>query len=453
MERFNQVYRQAGNMLLFTCSPWIVAFGRPTVEVYGKAVSPFAYYYQGTRFVNVYEKRRLDDVAYAALEKLGTPQRYDSVYRNWLNVAKRLDAMSWSVYQGKTVSFESLWQDFVAYWGYSVFIDCFDAGVDFLEMARIASEHGFSQKDVQVLTTPTEPSYLQEFERELSLAAVSGKVSQFVRGFYWYPTNYVDFGSISGDQATSLVAAQKPVAQKTLDVLAAQAASLQERQNVVLDQKGLSENPLGLYQNLVAWRDLRKRLNFTAMYGFDFLCRQWLQAQGMDPGLFGAVWPLEVLEGRVPEETLKARRDHGVLVWADVDSFDFVVGPAAAKKLAELETGYKPDKLELRGQPACLGRVIAPVRIVHDPAETFQEGEILVTAMTRPEFVPLMKKATGIITDEGGITSHAAVVSRELNKPCIVGTQAATRKLRTGDVVELDAFHGLVKSVQLIRSP
>lgn len=58
-----------------------------------------------------------------------------------------------------------------------------------------------------------------------------------------------------------------------------------------------------------------------------------------------------------------------------------------------------------------------------------------------------------VSSDAGGIASHAAVVSRELNVPCIVGTQVATRKLNTGDVGELDAFHGLVKSAQRIRSP
>ncbi|MBI4360278.1 hypothetical protein HY572_00730 [Candidatus Micrarchaeota archaeon] len=453
MQRFGQVYRQAGNMLLFTCSPWIVAFGRPTFEVYGKAVSPFAYYYQGTRFVNVYEKSRLDEVAYAALEKLGTPQRFESVYRKWLEIARRLDEQSWSIYQGNLASFESMWRELVSYWGHSVFIDCFDAGVDFLEMSRIASEHDLSREDIQLLTTPTELSYLQDYERELSNAAISGNFSEFLRTFYWYPTNYVDFGCISEEKANALASAAKREAQKTLRLLSAQVVSLEDRQSALLDDKGLSENPLWLYQKLVAWRDLRKRLNFTALFGFDVLCRQWLKEQGIDPELFGAVWPFEVLEGRVLEKTLKARRVHGVLVWADVDSFDFLVGPAGAKKLAELDVGPKSEKLELRGQPACLGRVIASVRIVNDPSEDFHAGEILVTAMTRPEFVPLMKKAVGIITDEGGITSHAAVVSRELNKPCIVGTQVATRKLRTGDVVELDAFHGLVRSAQLIRSP
>ena len=65
--------------------------------------------------------------------------------------------------------------------------------------------------------------------------------------------------------------------------------------------------------------------------------------------------------------------------------------------------------------------------------------------MTRPEFMPLAKKALAIVTDEGGITSHAAVISRELGIPCIVGTKLATQVLHNGDLVEIDANRGMVK--------
>ena len=75
----------------------------------------------------------------------------------------------------------------------------------------------------------------------------------------------------------------------------------------------------------------------------------------------------------------------------------------------------------------------------------FQDGDILVTGMTRPEFVPLMKKASAIITDEGGLTCHAAIISRELNIPCIIGTKIATQVLQDGDMVEVDADKGIIR--------
>jgi pyruvate,water dikinase len=72
------------------------------------------------------------------------------------------------------------------------------------------------------------------------------------------------------------------------------------------------------------------------------------------------------------------------------------------------------------------------------------EGEVLVTHMTAPDWAPAMRRAAAIVTDAGGMTSHAAIVSRELGIPCVVGTSDATQVLRDGDVVTVDALHGLV---------
>ena len=74
-------------------------------------------------------------------------------------------------------------------------------------------------------------------------------------------------------------------------------------------------------------------------------------------------------------------------------------------------------------------------------------GDILVSIATRPEMLPVMKKAAAIVTDEGGITCHAAIVSRELKIPCIVGTQTATSVLKDGDKVEVDTEKGVVKTL------
>ena len=75
----------------------------------------------------------------------------------------------------------------------------------------------------------------------------------------------------------------------------------------------------------------------------------------------------------------------------------------------------------------------------------FDKGDILVTGMTRPEFLPLMEKAAAFVTDAGGILSHAAIVAREMRKPCVIGTHVATKVLKDGDVVEVDADKGIVK--------
>ena len=100
-----------------------------------------------------------------------------------------------------------------------------------------------------------------------------------------------------------------------------------------------------------------------------------------------------------------------------------------------------------RGQTAFTGQVRGRAVIINDPDEfkKFKKGGILITAMTHPEFLPIMKIAKGIVTNEGGITCHAAIVSRELGIPCIIGTKTATKIFRDGDLVEVDATRGIVK--------
>jgi pyruvate,water dikinase len=100
----------------------------------------------------------------------------------------------------------------------------------------------------------------------------------------------------------------------------------------------------------------------------------------------------------------------------------------------------------LRGLGAAPGVASGAVRILATLADagTFADGDVLVTRMTAPDWVPLMRRAAAIATDSGGMTCHAAIVSRELGIPCVVGTQTATQKLRDGELVTVDATHGVV---------
>ena len=84
-------------------------------------------------------------------------------------------------------------------------------------------------------------------------------------------------------------------------------------------------------------------------------------------------------------------------------------------------------------------------KIYFSVGDRVKQGDILAASMTTPDYVSAMKKAKAIITDEGGITCHAAIVSRELGIPCVIGTKIATKALKDGDVVEVDADKGVVK--------
>jgi len=102
---------------------------------------------------------------------------------------------------------------------------------------------------------------------------------------------------------------------------------------------------------------------------------------------------------------------------------------------------------ELKGQIAFKGKVIGKAKIVLSPKDFHKvnSGDILVATMSTPDFLPVMMEASAFVTDIGGITSHVAIVSRELKKPCIIGTKFATKIIKDGDLVEVDANKGIVK--------
>jgi pyruvate, water dikinase len=109
----------------------------------------------------------------------------------------------------------------------------------------------------------------------------------------------------------------------------------------------------------------------------------------------------------------------------------------------------------LRGLGAAPGVASGAVRVVRSRAEAadLREGEVLVTHMTAPDWVPLMRRAAAIVTDSGGMTCHAAIVSRELGIPCLVGTGEATAVLADGEIVSVDAGAGTVTEGATTMSP
>jgi len=136
--------------------------------------------------------------------------------------------------------------------------------------------------------------------------------------------------------------------------------------------------------------------------------------------------------------------------YAEKGKEQIFVGKAAEK----LESTAKPLTIdhalkELVGQTACLGKATGTAKILHGPKDLhkMQRGDILVAIATDPDIVPAMKLASAIVTEQGGVTSHAAIISRELGVPCVIGTKIATKWLKDGDRIEVDATRGIVRKL------
>ncbi len=123
------------------------------------------------------------------------------------------------------------------------------------------------------------------------------------------------------------------------------------------------------------------------------------------------------------------------------------------KELIDIAEGRRPaastGEQSVKGSSANRGVVRGIARVILESKDfvKLNRGDILVTTMTSVDFVPIMEKAGAFVTNEGGITSHAAIVAREMNKPCVIGTGKATQIFKDGDVVEVDADHGIVRII------
>jgi len=178
------------------------------------------------------------------------------------------------------------------------------------------------------------------------------------------------------------------------------------------------------------------------------MCKMIAKDTGYTPEMLRCLTIDEVrryfASGKLPAKSELLERDKLAVMLFDKKSITLLTGALAGKARNLM---VKPQSGELRGTTAYPGKVLGTVRVVLHPNHDhgFQPGDILVAGSTRPQYLPLMKKAAAFVTDSGGILSHAAIVAREMKKPCVIGTQTATQVLKDGDRVEVDASSGVVK--------
>lgn len=160
----------------------------------------------------------------------------------------------------------------------------------------------------------------------------------------------------------------------------------------------------------------------------------------------------EIQEERFPEATVLRQREMSGVINGQIISQQDI-----EEKIISL--GYEMEKktidrsvVELKGQTAFKGRATGPIKVIFSKKDIHKvrEGDVLVAPMTNPDYLPAMKLAAAFVTDEGGVLCHAAIVARELQKPCVIGTKIVTDVLKDGDIVEVDADVATVRVVSKI---
>lgn len=206
---------------------------------------------------------------------------------------------------------------------------------------------------------------------------------------------------------------------------------------------------LEIFDKLVYVHDVRKEVQMKTNYYEYRLLDEIYKKTGLEQGLLDWCDHREIVNfinaGELDQEKMRAGKDKFLLYKSDLEE-QRLFGEQAKEEYKKILDADYSDVRDIQGTSACGGYVTGTAFVAENVADAMkiEEGQILVTGMTTPDFVPAMKKATAIITDEGGITCHAAIVSRELGLPCIVGTRFATKVIKTGDQIEVKAEHGTV---------
>ncbi|MBU1036766.1 hypothetical protein KKF32_01865 [Patescibacteria group bacterium] len=323
-----------------------------------------------------------------------------------------------------------------------------------------------SQEAFQILTTSSKKSFLQKEREDLVKVAMIKEREQqkkaFARHFKKY--EWLEYGLqgkiLKKDYFQErLKAIKKGVAKKLLIQMQKEKIKLLKKQQKFLKELKIHQTHRHLFKiarDSIYGKNFSKDAQFYSYYAAEKLFKEVGRRSNL------TLEQLKFLTFPEYKEILLKGKDYAIranermkysIHFANKGKTIFFHGKDAKKirkKLHFIKEGGRITKQnELKGNPAYPGKVIGKVKIINTVQEMMKmhRSDVLVSHMTNPDIVPVMKQASAIITDLGGITCHAAIISRELKIPCIIGTKIATQMLKDGDKVEVDANKGIVKKL------
>lgn len=302
---------------------------------------------------------------------------------------------------------------------------------------------------MEVLTAPESPSFYQEEEADL---AKTHNLERHQKKYFWLRNSYNGAEILPIDFFAQRKKRVNPNLEK---LMRKRLEETKNKKKEMISKYKLPQKIIDIATALcegMAWQDERKKYIFIYTHYKEMFLKE--VARRFD-------YPIDSLRNCSSEENIAILKgkDMRPKIEKRGDIFGFYLAPDA-EELSNEEALlcwdiYSEEQInggvnEIKGIIASAGKekiVRGKARIVLDPkkSESFQKGNILVASMTSPEYIFVMKKAKAIITDAGGLTSHAAIVSRELEIPCIVNTKIATKILKDGQLVEVDANKGIIR--------
>lgn len=276
----------------------------------------------------------------------------------------------------------------------------------------------------------------------------------------WFWLDFGHVGSIINQENLTEkfahILSDKTTSAQELEKIQTYHAQIQERQNKLIEELGLNEKEKKLFESARLFSYLkgyRMDILSAANAFFDRVFSAYADKWGWDKDIFRFSTMEEVIgyfQAQKPDiDKILGRKDGSVWILNNEREGMVILQDEAAREFEKQRLVNEDEKMAkdlIKGNTAYPGVVKGPVRIVMNASDLgkVQDGDVLVAVQTTPELLPGMKKAIAFVTDIGGITSHAAIVSREMKKPCIVGAKNATKVLKDGDLVKVDADHGYI---------
>lgn len=328
-------------------------------------------------------------------------------------------------------------------------------------------------KVLAVLTAPTRPSFYQEEERNLlrvlqaqpSSEKLTKQIKQHQQKYFWLENSYFRTKVLTVDyfkkKVKELIHATLSPRQalKEMDHQSQRAKAVKSKILITLKQKNKLKQISNGLTHCIWWQDQRKGFIFQYQHFLNLFLKEFARRGKISLRLFDYAWPEEVtvrLSAKV-KNTLLLRQQKPFVAHFSPNKVVCYYGEKARSLVKELWEEKTTLSGKLKGIVASYikKKVQGPAFVIRRAGDIqkFPKDHILVATMTAPDYIVAIKKAKAIVTDTGGITSHAAIVSRELGIPCIVGTKIATKVLNDGDLVEVDAKAGVVKKIKSLRRP
>jgi phosphohistidine swiveling domain-containing protein len=336
------------------------------------------------------------------------------------------------------------------------------------------TKKGLSGDQFEKILLPAELSFVQKEQRAFLKIALNNKgraispatlkkLRQHHRQYTWLPYDYgVTAYSLAyfRDQLKAVLKKGRSEIKKKCRNLENYSKNLKKEQGIIIKKFKVSPRQQSLINIIrIAFylvdskKELFTRCHWYAERLFLEISRRWhIPLRLMRYALPEEVYDFLNKNKKVNISKLRARYDNCVVKIKRTGSVNILSGQKA-KMIIDgfLAARRQPSSsADLKGRIANPGLARGQVRVILDAnkCNTFQHGEILVTAMTSPDYMPAVRRAAAIITDEGSVTCHAAIISRELGLPCIIGTKIGTQVLKDGDLVEVDAAAGVVRIIK-----